>query len=153
MTKSHDDKTSPRREQTDRTQEEAPPSATRHGTRFNGMPSEEARRGGREKEGGKLLGVASDPEISLLKFQINEIAAAQRADPKPRRGRPIDTDLYLQVLSELDLAGIPLRDWDQSAAHRLLIEKLGMNESTAQSILRRLVDLRDNKMTKWRKTP
>jgi hypothetical protein len=123
-------------------QEEAP-LATRHGTRFNGMPSEEARQEARRQKRGKLLGVASDATISLLVFQINEIAAAQKV--KARRGRPIATDRYLRVLRELDLAGVPLRDWYQSAAHRLTIEKLEMNESTAQSILRRLVDLRDNK--------
>jgi hypothetical protein len=134
-------------------EEEAPP--TRHGSAFNGMPSGEARLAGRREEKGKLLGAASDREISLLIRQIKEIAAAQRANPKPGRGRPIATDLYLRVLRELDLAGIPLRDWDQSKAHRLLIEELGMNESTAQSILRRLVDLRNNKMPRpreWRET-
>jgi hypothetical protein len=88
----------------------------------------------------RFMAVSFDPDICACRVAVENIAAARRL--KTYRGHPVNTAQYLAALDALEQARVPLRDYADAPAVRIIQGQLKMDNAAAQSLLRRLVDLR-----------
>jgi choline dehydrogenase-like flavoprotein len=133
------------------------------GTRFNGLPTDREMRRARQLQFTNrdifigIIDANQDRSIALLQAVLKNIRAARDLRRRHPRGRSVDVDTLLKVLGALAETDTVLRDWaddiSQSPAHKLLTARFGFSHFRAQSILRRLFDLRSLLPAEWRSPP
>ncbi|MGH7055521.1 MAG: hypothetical protein ACREFK_02170 [Stellaceae bacterium] len=111
----------------------------KHGTRLYGVPPDEDMREARRRQ--RFMAVSGDPDIGACRVAIENIAAARGL--KAYRGRPLNTGQLLTALAALEQARVPLRDYAGAPAVSVVAKRLKVNGHAAQSLLRRLVHLRN----------
>jgi hypothetical protein len=89
----------------------------------------------------------ADADFALVCSALNDIIEARES--RPRKGRPLNARLMLEIFKELRNASIPIAIWKGSPAHKHIIATFGFvddaspgtPDGAAFSTLRKLGDL------------